>query len=139
MIVVDASAWLNALAGPSAIAESCRALLQADDQWMAPGHMATEILRTLRRLESAGQLTPRDAQALVNLVAATAVTYVGPEPSLLAEQWRLRHNVSAYDAAYVALSLRYGLPLVTLDLRLARAAQSLGVEVRSVRRDGAVI
>ena len=135
MIVVDASAWLNALAGPSAIAESCRALLQADDQWMAPGHMATEMLRTLRRLESAGRLTPADAQALVNLVAATAVTYVGPEPSLLAEPWSLRHNVSAYDAAYVALSLRYGLPLVTLDLRLARAAQSLDVEVRSVRRD----
>ena len=135
MIVVDASAWLNALAGPSAIAESCRALLQVDDQWMAPGHMATEMLRTLRRLESAGRLTPADGQALVNLVAATAVTYVGPEPSLLAEQWSLRHNVSAYDAAYVALSLRYGLPLVTLDLRLARAAQSLGVEVRSVRRD----
>ena len=61
--------------------------------------------------------------------------YVGSEPSLLAQQWNLRHNVSAYDAAYVALSLRYGLPLVTLDLRLARAAQSFAVEVRTVRPD----
>ena len=135
MIVVDASAWLNALAGPSAIAEGCRALLQVDDQWMAPAHMATEMLRTLRRLEFLGQLTPPDARALVDLVAGTAVTYVGPEPSLLAEQWNLRHNVSAYDAAYVALCRRYGLPLVTLDLRLARAAQSFGVDVRTVRRN----
>ena len=97
--------------------------------------MATEMLRTLRRLESAGQLTPADAEALVGLVAATAVTYVGPEPSLLAQQWSLRHNVSFYDAAYVALCLRYGLPLVTLDLRLAKAATALGVEVRTIESD----
>ena len=133
MIVVDASAWVNALAGPSELAAGCRHLLRADDEWMAPGHMATEMLRTLRRLEYAGRVSPPDAAALVALVVRTTVTYVGPEPSLLAEQWNLRHNVSSYDAAYVALCLRYRLPLVTLDLRLARAAQSLGVEVRSVQ------
>jgi predicted nucleic acid-binding protein len=135
VIVVDASVWVNALAGPSELAARCRRLLTADDQWMAPGHMATEMLRTLRRLEYTGQLTPPDAQTLVALVARTAVTYVGPDASLLAEQWSLRHNVSAYDAAYVALSLRYGLPLVTLDLRLAKAAQAFGVEVRTVQRN----
>jgi predicted nucleic acid-binding protein len=97
--------------------------------------MATEMLRTLRRLEYAGQLTPPDAQALVALVARTPVSYVGPEPSLLAEQWDLRHNVSAYEAAYVALCLRFGLPLVTLDLRLAKAAIALGVEVRTIEQD----
>ncbi len=67
---------------------------------------------------------------LVNLVAATAIAYVGPEPSLLAAQWSLRYNVSAYDAAVCRpLGLRYVLPLVTLDLRLVRAAQ-----LRSVSR-----
>jgi predicted nucleic acid-binding protein len=80
-----------------------------------------------------GLLASADAHTLVNSVADAAVTYVGPEPLLLAEQWRLRHKVSAYDSAYVALCLRYGLPLVTLDLRLARAAQSFGVEVRTVK------
>jgi predicted nucleic acid-binding protein len=134
VIVVDASAWASALAGTDELAIGCRTLLRADDRWMAPCHMATEMLRTLRRLEYAGLLPPADARTLVNSVAVAAVTYVGPEPSLLAEQWSLRHNVSAYDAAYVALSLRYALPLVTLDLRLGRAAQSFGVEVRTVRR-----
>ena len=135
MIVVDASAWASALAGTDELAIGCRALLTADDRWMAPGHMAAEILRTLRRLEYAGLLTSADARSLVDAVAGATVAYVGPEPSLLAEQWNLRHNVSAYDAAYVALCLRHGLPLVTLDLRLARAAQSLGVEVRTVHAD----
>ena len=132
MIVVDASAWASALAGTDELAIGCRALLRADDRWIAPCHMATEMLRTVRRLEYAGLLSSTDARVVVDTVAGTAVSYEGPEPSLLAEQWSLRHNVSAYDAAYVALCLRYGLPLVTLDLRLARAAESFGVEVRTV-------
>jgi predicted nucleic acid-binding protein len=135
VIVVDASAWASALAGTDELAIGCRALLRADDRWMAPCHVATEMLRTVRRLEYAGLLRPADAHTLVNSVAEATVIYVGPGPSLIAEQWSLRHNVSAYDAAYVALCLRYGLPLVTLDLRLERAAQSFGVEVRTVRRN----
>jgi predicted nucleic acid-binding protein len=135
VIVVDASAWASALAGTDDLAIGCRTLLRADDQWMAPSHMATEMLRTLRKLEYAGLLRPADARTLVNSVAGAEVTYVGPEPSLIAEQWSLRHNVSAFDAAYVALCLRYGLPLITLDLRLARAAAVLGVEVRTVEGD----
>lgn len=135
MIVVDASAWASALSGTDSLAVGSRALLQADDLWMAPGHMPTEVLRTLRRLEFAGLLTSTDARVLVDSVARTEVAYVGPEPSLLVEQWNLQHNISAYDAAYVALSVRHGLPLVTLDLRLARAARSSGVEVRTVERD----
>jgi predicted nucleic acid-binding protein len=93
------------------------------------------MLRTLRKLEDAGVLTARPARGLVREVAAVEVIYVGPEPSLISEQWELRHNVSAYDAAYVALCLRHGLPLLTLDLRLARAAETLGVEVLTFQRE----
>jgi predicted nucleic acid-binding protein len=35
--------------------------------------------------------------------------------------WELRHNVSAYDACYIALSEALDAPLVTSDGRLARA------------------
>lgn len=37
------------------------------------------------------------------------------------------HNLSVYDASYAELALRRGMPLATLDKRLATAAQSLGV------------
>ncbi len=35
--------------------------------------------------------------------------------------WELRENLTAYDAAFVALSEALGVPLVTADARLARA------------------
>ncbi|MEK9602010.1 MAG: type II toxin-antitoxin system VapC family toxin, partial [Pontimonas sp.] len=36
--------------------------------------------------------------------------------------WALRHEVSLYDAAYVALAMALGVPLVTTDRKLARAS-----------------
>jgi predicted nucleic acid-binding protein len=40
---------------------------------------------------------------------------------LLPDMWRLQHNVTGYDAAYVALAARLELPLTTADRRLAQA------------------
>jgi len=38
-----------------------------------------------------------------------------------------RHGISAYDAAYLELAARRGLPLATRDANLARAARAAGV------------
>ncbi|MGB3185202.1 MAG: type II toxin-antitoxin system VapC family toxin, partial [Ornithinimicrobium sp.] len=35
--------------------------------------------------------------------------------------WQLRHNLTTYDASYVALAELLGATLVTLDLRIGRA------------------
>ena len=43
-----------------------------------------------------------------------------PHTSLVERIWSLRENLTAYDAAYVALAETLGAPLVTLDSRLAR-------------------
>ena len=40
-----------------------------------------------------------------------------------------RHGISAYDAAYVELAQRRGLPLATRDANLARAVRGAGVAV----------
>lgn len=95
--------------------------------------MPTEVLRTLTRLERAGRLTMTEATALARDVAEREIRYFGPEQWLLAAQWQLRHNVNAYDAGYVVLSQRFDVPLVTLDLRVAKAATALGVEVRAIQ------
>ena len=39
------------------------------------------------------------------------------------------HGLTAYDACYVDLAIRRGLPLATLDERLARAASKAGIEI----------
>lgn len=39
------------------------------------------------------------------------------------EAWRLRDRVTAYDGMYVALAADLGVPLITADTRLARAAR----------------
>lgn len=52
-----------------------------------------------------------------------------PGDAVLARVWALRHTMSTYDAPYVAVAEAFGVPLVTIDLRLARAAEKQGVEV----------
>jgi predicted nucleic acid-binding protein len=44
----------------------------------------------------------------------------------------LLRRTSAYDAAYLALSERLRMPLITLDRALRRNAASLGFDVRAV-------
>lgn len=43
----------------------------------------------------------------------------GEDADLLPRIWELRHNVTAYDAAYLALAEAIDAPLVTCDARLA--------------------
>jgi len=42
-----------------------------------------------------------------------------------------KHNLTNYDAAYLALALRYHLPLATTDNDLRRAAAVVGVDIAS--------
>jgi predicted nucleic acid-binding protein len=135
VIILDASAWATSLADDGPMGDSCRDVLEADRRWTAPSHAATETLRTIRRYELAGAVDPDSASAMAVKVASALVRYVGPSSALLRDQWKLRHNVSAYDSAYVVLARRFDAPLLTTDGRLARAATALGVEVKHVRRD----
>lgn len=129
MIVVDAGVWVRALVEQGPAGDACRAALSRDPEWAAPAHAALEALRTLWRYERAGVLTVEAANAHAAAVRDAEVLYAAPVPWLLAATWRTRHNVSVHDAPYVALASRYGVPLVTVDERLARAARSLQVDV----------
>ena len=42
------------------------------------------------------------------------------------------HNLSAYDAAYLELAIRRGLPLATIDRKLRTAAEAVGVALLEV-------
>jgi predicted nucleic acid-binding protein len=125
LIVIDASAMVFALSSPSAQGDAARAVLAQDDLWLAPAHMPLEVIRTLRKATVSGAITEADAAAAYQALAAAEITYIGTTPPLLAAVWEMRHNVTAYDAAYLAVAAQHQAQLVTLDNHLAKAAEQV--------------
>ncbi len=120
MIVLDASAAVEWLLGLPR-AEEVTARLAATDQTLhAPHLLAVEVAQVVRRYVATGDVGPeRGGQALTDLAALDVVHY--PHEPLMPTIWRLRSNLTAYDAAYVALALALDAPLVTLDTGIAAA------------------
>ena len=82
----------------------------------------------MRRLVREATITAQRAdQALEDLLSVRLTRY--PHFVFLPDVWRLRNNLSAYDAVYVVLAERLGAALITRDARLASAAREVTVEV----------
>jgi predicted nucleic acid-binding protein len=86
----------------------------------APHLLDLEVLAALRKLVSARELPARSAHtAVLDLTGLPIRRY---ESTRFVERiWELRGRLTTYDAAYVALAEGLGVPLVTMDRRLARA------------------
>jgi predicted nucleic acid-binding protein len=119
VIVVDTSAVLSALVGqPTALRLGDR--VRSDGDLHAPHLLDVEFLHGLHRLVMSGAISEdRAADARMDFADLTIVRY--PHVSLADRMWELRHNVTAYDAAFITLAEILGVPLVTCDARLARA------------------
>ncbi|MDQ3941498.1 MAG: type II toxin-antitoxin system VapC family toxin [Actinomycetota bacterium] len=122
MIVLDASAVVAVLLDPGSGAERIRERIESPGESLHVPHvMDLEVLHALRRQALRGALSPRrSAEALEDLANIMFVRY--PHTSLIQRIWELRENVTAYDAAYVALAEALDAPLVTMDARLAQAS-----------------
>lgn len=87
---------------------------------IGPHLLPFEVSSALRHLELRGLLAAGlAAQAHADLTDLPVELW--PHGPLAARIWDLRATFSASDAAYVALAELLGLPLATLDGRLARA------------------
>ncbi|PTD95770.1 type II toxin-antitoxin system VapC family toxin [Pseudothauera lacus] len=99
-------------------------------QAVVPSLLALEIANVVAKLEARGGVTEAESQRYLTLLGrlnitvdqATAAHAMGATLNLAR-----RYKLSAYDAAYLELALRTGLPLATLDAGLARAATNAGV------------
>ena len=127
MIVVDASAILEVLLNSQAGTRIAQRLLLEDETLHVPHLLDLEVTQVLRRYVRSGDLSAeRAAQALEDLMDLPLIRY--PHQPFLWAIWELRANLSAYDAAYVALAATLPAVLVTRDRRL-RAATRAGVRV----------
>jgi predicted nucleic acid-binding protein len=129
LIVVDASAMLEVLLGTATGRRVENRLLSKGESLHAPHLLDVEVAQVLRRYAAAGELTPeRGLDALADLVDFPIQRYA--HDLLLPRIWELHRNVTAYDAAYLALAETLAAPLVTCDVRLASAPRhSAKVEV----------
>ncbi|SON62373.1 Ribonuclease VapC9 [Mycobacterium simulans] len=120
--VIDASALVLALIAKTDAADALRARLP-EMRRHAPHLIDAEVGNVLRRHEQAGHISAREADTALR-VAAPLIDDRYPHVGVLARcAWSLRHNLSFYDALYVALATNLDIPLLTADTRLSRAPQ----------------
>ncbi|MGH9116374.1 MAG: type II toxin-antitoxin system VapC family toxin [Acidimicrobiales bacterium] len=116
--VIDASAVADWLARAT---RAPRLDLQLDGlDLVAPEIMDVEVLNGVRRWERLGAISAEHAAMVVDGLVTAPIERFRTTP-LLHSAWLLRHNLTAYEAVYVALARVLDCPLVTSDRRLTRA------------------
>jgi predicted nucleic acid-binding protein len=118
VIVLDASAAVDWLLQTPAGQQIEKRIYSKGESLYAPHLLDLEVAQVLRRLVREGLLSPQRAeQALEDFLNMRVSRY--PHFVLLPRIWRLRHNLSAYDAAYVVLAEKLNAPLISRDSRLS--------------------
>lgn len=127
-----AMCWLLNAGRPADVAYALK-VLDALKQTSAlvPGLWALEAANLVAKAEARGLVTEARTQAFVTtLTRLNIATDKATAGQALSDTLNLarRYKLSAYDAAYLELALREGLPLATLDADLEKAARKAGVK-----------
>jgi len=77
--------------------------LKAGDALFAPAHLDAEIVSALRGMARMNRRLEQIVPSALAHLANFPIRRV-PLPPLLGRMWELRHNITSYDAAYVALA-----------------------------------
>jgi predicted nucleic acid-binding protein len=125
VIVVDASVLTDFLLGrPETLDAVVDALSGREHEPLhAPELIEPETLNALRRLARSGAIEDRRAaEAVADLGAARLIRY--PHPPLRERVWELRHELTSYDATYLAVAEALDDPLLlTADSGLVKSAR----------------
>ena len=128
ILVTDASVVVDLLGRFAA--EPIEKALFGGGSLVAPELLDIEVLHTLRRLETTQAIpASRRARVLEDFRALPIRRF--RHAALWQDIWRLRRNLTAYDACYVSLARQLEATLVTRDERIARAPD-LGIDVEVV-------
>jgi predicted nucleic acid-binding protein len=121
MIVIDASVLSTALIDDEAHGKLARTML-AGEELAAPAIVDLEVTSVIGKRLRAGLVTEHRAALAMSDLIAIPIQRV-PHIGLLQRIWELRHNVTPYDAAYVALAELMSATLLTSDIRLSKAPE----------------
>ncbi|WP_448627676.1 type II toxin-antitoxin system VapC family toxin [Geodermatophilus sp. URMC 64] len=119
MIVVDCSAVVDALTGAPGVDLLVERL--AAEDLHAPELLSYEMVAAVRSLVLGHRLSLGRADDVLTDFADLPIERWPADAALRRRAFQLRDNLSAYDAAYVALAEALECPLVTRDRRLARS------------------
>jgi predicted nucleic acid-binding protein len=120
-MVVDASALIEVVLRTTESALVEERLFAPGEILYAPYLIDIETAQVLRRYAAGGEIDgARGLAALSDLADFPLRRY--PHDFLLPRVWDLRHNLTAYDAIYVALAETLDATLLTRDRRLAAAS-----------------
>lgn len=120
MIVLDASAAVELLLCLPQSGAVANRLADPDEVIHSPHLLSVEVAQVIRRYVQRGQVQPQRGETAIADLADLDIEHHANEP-FLPRMWRLRENLTAYDAAYITLAEALDAPLLTLDARLAAA------------------
>jgi predicted nucleic acid-binding protein len=130
-LVIDSSAALSWCFEDEASPESDALFEQVRDQGaVVPGLWHLEVANVLLQAERRGRITTGDVAMRLELIAELPIT---TDNETTARAWReilalaRAEGLTTYDATYLELAIRRGLPLQTKDEALITAAKRTGV------------
>lgn len=115
-------------------ADSILDLLNIDSA-LVPPTWPLEVVNVLLVAERRKRLSKAASSRFINLLEKLPIIVVEDRPEnmmhgLLA--LASTNNLSSYDASYLALAIKYGLPIATLDGRLLEAAKTVGIQILAI-------
>jgi predicted nucleic acid-binding protein len=118
-VVVDASVVVTALVDDGPTGAWAEEVIESGALY-GPEMVRVESTNILRRLERVKEILTQEANAAYEDLMQLEIELFSFEP-FTDRVWELRHNVTSYDAWYVAVAEALRLPLATLDERLAKS------------------
>lgn len=132
-VVLDASLTLSWCFADEADAAAWAVLTAIErDGAVVPSLWPVEVANGLARAERRGRLSRPTADAFLHALEALAIGVDGATHRRAFDDMlglAREHRVTAYDACYIELALRAGLPLATVDAGMRAAARRLGLAI----------